>query len=203
MDIPASEDLFATYLAERQLTFQRHYVVGKGDVDFKVESAGHIVYCDVKEVRDSQSDPGGRIDAGNHIRSDIRKLRAKFGKTRPQNPLVLVTMNFSSTFFTAFTVASALLGKIGLVFDRSTGEVTSQIHHLPRGNAVLTQRQNRSVSAVLIYDCGGTNHCLLHSPFADRPVPQGFFPDVQSIYLDRNAKDSSIIALSGRHFWGF
>ena len=202
MEIPNSEELFASYLIEHRLPFERSYPVGKGDVDFKIESAEYIAYCDVKEVRDSESDSGGRIDAGHHIKSDIRKLRRKFGKERPQNPLVLVTMNFSSRFFTALTVASALLGEIGVIFDKETGVLTSEIHHLRKGNAVLTQGQNRSVAGVLIFDRGGKRHCLLQSPFADFPVPLGFFPNVQIVHLDRSAKGLNFMELSSYFFWG-
>jgi len=160
------------------------------------------VLCDVKEVHDPQADPGGRVEAEVHIRSNIRKLRAKFGKTRPDITVVSVTMNFSSRFFTGVTVARALWGEVGLTFDPESGEITSAVHHLPTGNAALTQNQNRSISAVLVFDHVNRRHCLFLSPFADHPVPRDFFPDVQVIPLDRTSEGDDLILLSKFQFWG-
>lgn len=197
-----SEAIFADYLAEHGFSFERAYSVSRGDVDFKIVSRGTTVLCDVKEVRDPQADPGGRVEAEVHIRSDIRKLRAKFGKARPDITVVLVTMNFSSRFFTGVTVARALLGDIGLTFDPESGEITSPVHHLTRGNAALTQNQNRSISAVLVFDHVNRRHGLFLSPFADHPVPPDFFPDVQVIPLDRASEGDDLILLSKFQSWG-
>ena len=195
-----SEELFTDYLSEHGFSFERSYRVNAGDVDFKIVSSGHTVLCEVKEVRDPHKDPGGRLEAEVHIRSDIRKLRAKFGKQRPDTPVVLVTMNFSSRSFTGMTVARALLGEIGFKFDRDTGETTSPIHHLPKGKATLTRTQNRSISGVLVFDRANRRHCLFLSPFADHPVPPDFFPSVLVIPLDRSLEDNALISLARYQF---
>src|SRR5688500_18532350 len=88
-----SEALFAEWLDQHQITYQRNFYVDPGDVDFLIQSTTPHIYCDVKEVRDSKQEPRWEIDAYTHMRSDIRKLRDKFRK-RPDLPLILVTMNF-------------------------------------------------------------------------------------------------------------
>ena len=196
-----AEGIFADYLREHGFLFQRSYPVNRGNVDFRIVSSGYTVLCDVKEVRDPRTDPSGRVEAEGHIRSDIRKLRAKFGKHKPNYPVVLVTMNFSSRFFTGLTVARALLGEIGFTFDRATGETTSPVHHLPKGKAALTRKQNRSISALLVFDHANLRHCLFLSPFADHPVPPDFFPGIQVIALNRGSENEDLIALSKFHFW--
>lgn len=108
-----SEDLFLDYLARHSFLFVRNYSVGRGNVDCRVERNGSVVLCDVKEVCDPEVNSHGKIEAHDHIRSDIRKLRAKF-KNRPDVPVVLVTMNVSSRFFTGATIGVALLGDIGV-----------------------------------------------------------------------------------------
>ena len=140
------------------------------------------------------------IDAHGHIRSDIRKLRSKF-KTRPNVAVILVTMNCSSNFFTGLTVARALMGDIGINFDRRALQVTSPLHHLPKGNATLTREQNRSISAVLVFDGPGGRHCLFVNPFADHPFPNTVFPGVTVIPLDRSAHGEALKTLSTFMFW--
>ncbi|OQW71531.1 MAG: hypothetical protein BVN35_16285 [Proteobacteria bacterium ST_bin11] len=178
MDAEISEGLFATYLDKYEMAYTRHYrVSGDKNVDFMIEFPS-VVFCDVKEVRDSSSDFGSKIDAYEHIRDDICKLRKKFKNVKPQEPVVLVTMNFSSSFFTAFTVAQAMLGDVG--FAISNGN-RGDARHLPRGNAAVTKNGNTAISGVLVFDANSGNHRYLSNPFSSYPVPNGFFPEIREI----------------------
>jgi hypothetical protein len=196
-----SEKFFADYLSKRGLPYVRNYVVASGDVDFRIQRGSSIVLCDVKEVRDSKKDPCGKLDAGSHIRSDIRKLREKFKRGRPDQPVVLVTMNCSTNFFTGLTVATALLGDIGIDFDKNTLSSASPLHHLRKGNAVLTESHNRSISGVLVFDVENSKHYLFRSPFTDYPVPSVFFPGVRVVALNRRTQGRQLTELSNIMFW--
>lgn len=199
-----SEVLFERYLRENKYSYEPHHPVGGGNVDFKVNSKGSAVLCDVKEVRDSAEDSGAgfaRLDAHKHIRGDVRKLRQKFKDERPAFPVVLVTMNFSSRFFTGLTVARALLGDAGKFVDRGTLEPVSPFQHLPRGNAAMTEQHNRSISGVLVFDWNHENHRLFVNPFTDKEIPSRFFPEIQEIKIDRNASEGDLRNLAEIMFW--
>lgn len=116
------ETMFAEWLDQCCIRYERNYVVTSGNVDFLIKFSTSHVYCDVKEVRASPGMPDSTIDADGHIRSDIRKLRAKFD-FRPTLPVLLATINFCPKFFTGLTVARAMLGEIGVLFDRHTRNV--------------------------------------------------------------------------------
>ena len=195
----ASEKIFRDYLNSHSFEYEENFVVGDQvqpkNVDFFIKSSRLAVYADVKEVRASQQN--GKVDADRNIRKDIKNLRDKFGHNRPVRPVVLVTMNFSSRFFTGLTFARALLGEVGAYFDTSG---RSPIQHLPRGNAALTQRHNRIISAVLGFDRVNLKHFLFKSPFADHPVPDDFFPLVQVIELDRKADEDTLADLGSIMF---
>lgn len=198
MDAEVSEGLFASYLDAHGMDYERHFrVSGEKNVDFKI-AASDVVLCDVKEVHDSRMGSPGIIDAYTHIREDINDLRKKFKKKKPTNPVVLVTMNFSSNFFTALTVARAILGDIGAEFDsQSRGEA----HHLPRGNASFTKTTNTSISGVLVYDCATGNHTYFSNPFAKFKIPSNYFPSIKEIEIKRNAGEQELVRLSGFMFW--
>ena len=112
-------------------------------------------------------------------------------------------MNFSSRFFTGFTVARAMLGDAGVDFDRETMQTISDIYYLPRGNAKMTKKHNRSISGILVFDRANGNHCLFTNPFAEHPVPDGFFPEVQVVSLTRESLSSEYKRLSKLMFWNF
>ncbi len=201
VDGDKSEKLFAEYLDRHGMPYKRDHDVGGGNVDFYIEAKGSCVLCDVKEIRDSKKDKHGHIDAYRHIRSDIRKLREKFKKDRPQLSLVLVSMNYSSKFFTGYTVARALLGEIGVVYDRELRTIESPLHHLPRGDATLTQKHCRSVSGLFVFNQGGRSHTFFMSPFADNPVTSGFFPETLEINMDPDGIDGKLVGLGEMMFW--
>ncbi len=199
-DTVDGEALFADWLDQHCIRYARHHEVSPGNVDFLIKFSKSPVYCDVKEVHAS-ADPSGRaIDADGHIRSDIRKLRAKF-KSRPTSPVLLVTMNFSPDFFTGLTVCRAMLGELGVVFDSNTLEVVKPIHHLPKGNASLTVAQNCSISGVFVWTGSRQRHLLLLSPFADHPLDASLFPDTEVVTLSRSAPPNIIHGLSQRMIW--
>ena len=194
------EALFAEWLDEHCISYERDYEVTPGNVDFLIKLPKVQVLCDVKEVHASSDASGSVIDADGHIRSDIRKLRAKF-RSRPVSSVLLVTMNFSPDFFTGLTVSRALVGEVGVVFDRQTAEITKPTHHLPQGNASLTTNQNRSISGVLVWNGRRRRHVIFLSPFAEHPLDGSLFPNTDVVTLDRDASPSAIRALSDRMFW--
>lgn len=200
MNAQESEQLFKDYLNLHRLRYHRDFFVDPGNVDFRVESNSYAVLCDVKEIRDSVKGIKGKVDAHTHIRIDIKKLRKKFGTNRPNEPCVLVSMNFSSNFFTGLTVAIAMLGDIGTYFDKETKRIISDIHHLARGNAGITERQNRTISGIFVFDRVHGSHCLFTNPFAEHPVPDGFFPRAQLVSLTREALSSELKRLSNLMF---
>lgn len=200
MHAEISEGLFASYLSDLHIVFQRHYPVsGNRNVDFRIETPS-VVLCDVKEVRDSGSQPGSEIDAYSHIREDLRDLRGKFKNTKPAEAVVLVTMNFSSKFFTALTVARAMLGDVGVEFI--TG-ARGEVKHLPRGNASLTKQGNTSISGVVVFDPEWGNHRYLANPFASNPLPRGYFPGIDEIALSRDAGEEQLVGLSQIMWWEY
>lgn len=200
MDAEVSEGLFASYLSDLKIKFQRHYrVSGNRNVDFRIETSS-VVLCDVKEVRDSRAQNGSEIDAYSHIREDLRGLRKKFKTTKHSEPVVLVTMNFSSNFFTAFNVARAMLGDVGVeLFNGTPGEAK----HLPRGNAALTKQGNTSISGVLVFDPECGNHKYFINPFASNPVQKCYFPGVDEIEISRDAGEDQLVGLSKIMWWQY
>ncbi len=142
------------------------------------------------------------IDAYTHIRSDIQEFRDKFGKSRPNEPCVLISMNFSSRIFTGFTVAKAMLGDVGVDIDRETMQAVSDIHHLPQGNAQMTKSHNRSISGILVFDWKHRNHYLFTNPFADHTVPDCFFLEVRIVSPTRESLGSGYECLNDIVFWG-
>jgi hypothetical protein len=193
-----SEGLFSAWLDQHQISYERHYDVGPGNVDFLIQSTTPHIYCDVKEVQDSRRESGWDIDAYHHVRDDIRKLRKKFRK-QPDLPLILVTMNFSARFFTGFTLATALLGDAGVLLDRPSLQVTKAVHYLPRGNAVLTRKHNRSITGVLVFTGLGARHTLYVNPFYEPFGGEAWFPDTDVVRLNPEGED--LLALSDHWFW--
>jgi hypothetical protein len=200
MDAEISERLFASYLDKHGFDYQRHFrVFGEKNVDFRIELPA-IVLCDVKEVHDSKIEAIVRIDAYSHIRNDLNGLRKKFKSRKPTDPVVLVTMNFSSNYFTGLTVAYAMLGDIGV---RCQNSYRGEIHYLPRGNASLTKSTNTSISGVLVFDCAFGSHMYYTNPFAKNRIPSNFFPGIEECELKRNIGENELLALSKLMYWGY
>lgn len=207
MAMNASELLFEEYLRRQGISFSRDFPVNSHNVGFQLIKETQTILCDVKEVRDPEVklDPsvekiGGCFDAQDHIRGDIKKLRQKFNYP-PLSPLILVSMNFSSTIFTALSVSRALMGEIGVIYDRDSGDVVFDLHHLHAGNASVTQKKNRSISGLLEFDVAGDNHCLFRSPYANYAVSPDFFSSIRVIDLQKNETPQTIIELSRTTFW--
>lgn len=193
------ETVFARWLDDHNIRYERDHKVDGGDIDFFVEHERWRVYCDVKEIRTSRPLAELGINADDHIRSDIRKLRAKF-KSRPMLPVVLVCMNFSAKVFTGLTVARAMLGEVGIEYGEDF-VVTKPTHHLPRGDASMTMKHNRSISGVLVWTELGQRPILFTNPFADHPIDEALFPDTDVVRLDRSGSAKGIHELSNRIFW--
>ena len=199
MDAERSEVLFATYLKLNNIEFERHYHVNDlKNVDFKIDTKRGTVLGDVKEVHDSRDGIEGTVNAYTHIREDLKDLRKKFGRKKPAYPVVLITMNFSSKFFTAYTVVHAMLGDVGAMF---VGDKRGKIYHLPRGNASMTKTTNTSISGVFVYDCVCGNHTYFHNEFATIKVPNGYFPDAKELDMKKSSKEEEMIKLTKFMFW--
>ena len=194
-----SETLFSTWLDQHQIKYQRNYPVNPGNVDFLIESTSPHIYCDVKEVRDSPNKTPYEIDAYKHIRDDIKELRKKF-KDRPKLPLILVTMNSSRSTFSGWTVGRALFGEVGVEVKPDSQQVVKAPHHLPRGKAVLTTKQNRSITGVLVFTGPGKRHFLFLSPFAEQSIDNKCFPDTELVLLNPKAKGDELMALTNYIF---
>ena len=200
MDAKFSEGLFASYLESHNLNFERHFqVYGEKNVDFKINTPVAVL-CDVKEVHDSRADSKGSIDAYTHIREDLKDLRKKFGRNKPTCPVVLISMNFSSSFFTGFTVAQAMFGDVGAVY---TGKALGDLHHLPRGNASMTRSSNTSISGILVFDCASSNHTYFPNEFARTQLHTGYFPYAVVIDLKRDSPGQEVVRRSDFMFWGY
>jgi len=197
----ASEKEFASYLDTQCLIYKRDYHVGPGDFDFRIESHCGPIYCDVKEIRDSDLESPGEITAYLPLRGDIRKLRNKYKGKTLDGPVVLVTMNFSSNFFTGFTVARALLGDIGTILQRERPKVTNPLRHLPQGNAVFTRKQNTSVAGVFVFDRVSRGHIFFENPYAVAQMPKEVFHGLRFITLSREAVDDELVNLGAIMFW--
>src|SRR5215813_12067987 len=207
MTEPASEKEFASYLDyldTQDFLYKRDYYVGPGNFDFRIESHCGPLYCDVKEIRDSDHvslEEYGRISSHLLLRDDIRRLRGKYKGKKLDGPVVLVTMNFSSNFFTGFTVARALLGDIGVTLYRETPKVTTPLRYLPQGNAVFTQKQNTSVAGVFVFDRVSGGHTFFENPYAVPQIPKDVFHGLRFIMLSRKAVDDELVNLGAMMFW--
>jgi hypothetical protein len=196
-----SESLFEDYLKQHNFSYQKDFIVTPGNIDFKVGKNDYIVLCDVKEVRDRKKGKYGQISPQDQIRSDIRKIRRKFGRQRPSLPVILITMNFGTNFFTGLSVQTALMGDIGVYIDATT-KTRSELLHLSRGNAAFTKYHNTTISAVLAFDVKNQiYHCLFRNPFTHNPIPQDYFPVWKAIDLNPNANEENLKILSSLMFW--
>ena len=191
-----SQQLFAEYLSEAQCVFEQDFSVwNERNVDFYIRSPELL--CDVKEIRPRKR-TDSLIDHDVAIKRDLQKLRRKFGDSRPRLPILLITMNMSGMFFTGFTVATAMLGKVGT----EVGEThRTQFHHLREGDAAMTLRHLTAISGVLVFDCAAHLHCLFSNPFAINPVPKLDWPNLSRVDLDRNWSESDLTGLGKRTFW--
>ena len=198
MDAEVSEGLFKTYLDHLGLRYERHVPVhGDKNVDFRVEGETPVL-CDVKEIRPSPTDPD-EIDAYSHLREDLRDLRKKFGPCKPVVPVLLVTINFSDRLFTGFSVARAMLGDVGAEISP---DGRGDIHHLLRGNAVMTRSHTTVISEIFVFDCVPEgNHALFANPYAAYPVPGQCFPLVRRIFVAKDATEERLKALANITFW--
>lgn len=195
INVTKSERIFENYLLRHKIVFQRNYPVGSKNVDFYISSSKGNILSDVKEVQNTKKD---EIDAHDYIKEDIKKLRQKF-KIKPLEPVLLVTFNNSSRFFTGLTVARAMLGDIGFTYDRKTMTKTSNIHFIYKGNASLTSEKNCSISGVFVLqEC--EKNCLFLNPYANYSLSNDLFPDTETIELTRNLQEDGIVVLSNKMF---
>lgn len=172
-----SENVFAEYLTQSAITFERDYPVDPGNVDFLVSRQGASVLCDVKAVVKGGEGPYQPVGAKYRIREDIKKLCQKF-RSAPSMPLVLVTLNYSSEMFTAYSVQEAMLGdvEVGFVIGGEGEAANVTTPPIQREWASLRQAKNTRISGVLVIDPIRGNHCYIGNPYAANPLPAGFFP---------------------------
>ena len=196
-----SERLFAKYLDDNGLTYDREVFVDPGNVDFRVTSESGAVLCDVKAAEEPPREPG-RVDVYIQIREDIRKLRQKFGERRPLEPCVLVTMNFSRQMFTGFSVRRAMLGEVEAVFENRGGQWSqSPFRHAQKGNAQLTSTKNTGISGVLVIDCFAGDHHFFVNPYAEKPAPEPFFPSTKTVFIQKSDGEEEMLGDSDATFF--
>jgi hypothetical protein len=196
-----SEKEFASYLEDQGLVYERDYHIGPGDFDFCVDTRCAAIYCDVKEIQDSDIESVEGIDAHLHLRGDIRKLRNKYKGKKLDVPVVLVAMNYSSNYFTGLTVGRALMGDVGITFDRNTLKAGKPLHHIQRGNAVFTRNQNTSISGVFVFDRVNGRHCFFDNPYSENPMPRDVFTNLRFVALSRSTIGQELIDLGNIMFW--
>lgn len=99
------------------------------------------------------------------------------------------------------TVAQAMLGNIGVEFNASTNSITKTLHHLPKGNAALTQKKHNTISGIFVYDLSNHGHVLFINPYAENTISLNFFPDVKEVRVAKNADQEELKKLSNIMFW--
>lgn len=196
-----SEKEFECYLEKQSLVFERNYFVGPGNFDFYLDCHCGAIYCDVKEIQDSDFESEEGIDAHLHLRGDIHKLRNKYKRKKLDGPVVLVAINYSLNYFTGLTVARALMGDVGETFDRITFKKVKHLHHIPQGNAAFTRNQNTSISGVFVFDRVNRKHCFFENPYAVNPMPRDVFHNLRFIALSRSIVGQELIDLGNIMFW--
>ena len=193
-----SEKVFEQYLTKHNIPFVRSYPLNGTNIDFLIQGHNGRLFCDVKEVRVVSHE--GEITAYKNIREDIRRLRNKFRALAPGLPVLLATMNFSAQFFTGLTIARAMLGDIGIVFNKNSNITLSQLHHLEKGNSALQEKKNTLISGILGYRFNA-KHILFKNPFAKHEVPLNVLPETEVISLDKSKSQVDIVQLSNIMFW--
>ncbi len=193
----SAESLFAKYLEDHNLSYGRDFLVIPGNVDFRIFFQQGAVLADTKEVRDSPREANGKITAEIQIRDDIKKLRKKFGNGQVE-PVLLVTVNASSSFFTGLTVARALFGEIG-----TSGQALTEAHHLERGNAAFNSTNNTIVSGLLLLTDSPNAPVgfLFKNPWAIVEISSKIFPDVIEVDHNRGVQGLNLIDLSKIMIW--
>lgn len=193
-----SETEFIRYLEDQRLPYTRDYKVGPGEFDFRIEGHSGPIYCDVKEIRDSDIESLGEVDAHFHLRGDIRKLRSKYRGKSLNSPVILVSMNFLSNCFTGLTVAKALMGDTEVRLDRCTLQVIRPLHHSK--NAVFTKHHNTSISGIFVFDRVNRSHCFFENPYNTKiSLLKTTFRGLRFIPLHRGAMGQELIDLG--EFW--
>lgn len=197
-----SEKLFAKYLEENNYSFEKEYIIDSRidnkNVDFKILSTtnNRIIFADVKEVRNSPKRKNGNITANTQIKKDIKKLRQKFSNKKISQPVVLVTMNFSDSFFTGLTVVQAIYGNLEVTFDKNTFTQLSEIHHSKKGNAEFTKTKNTLVSGILVFKSGDGLNYFFENYFAKNKIDIDFFHNTKYFKTDPYLKGKAIIEFS-------
>jgi len=184
-------------LTNNKFRIKPSFVIIKKNVDFLIiNKKNRIVLTDVKIVESvKRQKDSSELDAHFFIRKDIRVLREKVKGAKIECPVVLVSMNFSTKYFTALTIAKALLGDI--VVEMSKTDLTSsEPHHSLKGKAAFTAKHNTHISGVLIFDYINKNHIFLHNPYAKNRMKQNYFPGVKEIDIDRQQGIQEMISLS-------
>lgn len=192
-----SEELFASYLAKYGIASERQYVVNPrsgSNVDFRITFGAQSVLADVKEVQEIPKREG-EIIAGRQIRSDLKKLRRKFGTELPTCPVILVTVNGSKGFFTGLTVVQSMLGSIEVVFRKSDFKQISPLRHSKKGSATFTRRQNTTISGILVLTQNLRNS-YFGNPYARHPFDGTLFPQTTVYYPKSDAVGDEITVYS-------
>jgi hypothetical protein len=205
---PKPEDAereFARYLTNYRIEYSREYVVDTAtgsNVDFRIKMGNKSILLDVKVVVDVPRPPSGEIIAHRQIASDIQKLRKKFRSDSPKHPVILVTVNHSSMFFTGFTLLRAMFGKAKVDFAVPDMAQLTPLRFFPNGGARFTLDQNTGISGILVFNPRSTN-VFFANPFAKYPVKEDCFPNTKAYQPTRTLTGSEILEFSNLQFDGY
>jgi len=174
-----AEKIFYNYLRTHGYRTNGPYKIGKKNVDFQIiDKNNRLVLSDVKIVKQVKKDKAQyEIDAHSFIRKDIKSLREKLKEADEiKCPVILVSMNFSSKFFTSLTVSRAMFGEVITNIKKKDLTATEPRH---AGKAVFTKEHNTKISGIFVFDYINNKHIFFHNPYANVPLPVNYFPNVE------------------------
>ncbi len=186
-----SEKCFEDYLNNHGYEYIKDYKLKGGkEIDFLVQGKNIYVYCDVKAILVSKDNSTNMNVAIKRLRKDLSELRKKFNLSKPDFPLILVSMNFSNESITGFTYARAMYGEMTFGLK--------PLHHMEKGNAAMTIKHNTGISGILGFNYENTiESYLFHNQFAENPIPPKFFPSTIDVINSRDSTRTNLELLGG------
>jgi len=174
-----AEKIFYNYLRTNGYRTISPFYIGKKNLDFEIiDKNNRLVLSDVKIVKQVKKDKAEyEIDAHSLIRKDIKSLREKLKEAKEINcPVILISMNFSSKFYTSFTMSKAMFGEVITNINKKDLTATEPRH---AGKAVFTKKHNTKISGIFVFDYINNKHIFFHNPYASVPLPVNYFPNVE------------------------
>lgn len=191
---PNSEKLFEKYLESNRYLFEKDYEidthVNNKNVDFKIflNKKNLTVLADVKEIRNSPKKQNGKINADIQLKRDIKNLRQKCSKKEILYPVILITMNFSDSFFTGHTIIRAMYGELEVKFYKDSFIQSSELKHSRKGNAEFTKSKNTVISGIFVFNGGNKNNYFFSNYFAKNKIDKDYFFNTEYLLTDPYSK---------------